>query len=328
VTSRTALVTGAGGFIGGHLVARLLDEGYTVTAIDRKHAGKWWQLHSDADNVTGTRVRDLRLSTLLEPENVDEVYHLAADMGGIGYITNHLTSCATNVVDTAHLLQYCERDQRVFFASSACVYPQSLQRDADAVVQQFGLVEEDAFPADPEPGYGWEKLYGEQLMRWFREERGVETRVARYHNVAGPLGSWIGGREKAPAAICRKVAVAKYTGVHQIEIWGDGQQTRSFMNVEDCVTGTLLVARGDYAEPLNLGSDRLVTVDQLVNIIEGFAGVRLKRIYEPNMPQGVRGRNSNNDRMWGLYGWAPSNDLETWLEPLYRWVYDQVVKTP
>jgi GDP-D-mannose 3',5'-epimerase len=328
VTGKISVVTGAGGFIGGHLVARLLAEGHMVTAIDRKHAGKWWQLHADAYNVTDTRVRDLKLSPLLELGNVDEVYHLAADMGGIGYITNHLTSCATNVVDTVHLLQHCERGQRVFFASSACVYPQVLQRSTDKWVQQRGLTEEDAFPADPEPGYGWEKLYGEQLMRWFREEWGVETRVARYHNVAGPLGSWVGGREKAPAAICRKVAVAKYTGVHAIEIWGDGQQTRSFMDVQDCVTGTLLVARGDYAEPLNLGSDRLVTVNQLVSIIEGFANIRVKRTYEPDKPQGVRGRNSNNDRMVGLYGWKPSNDLETWLEPLYRWVYDQVVKTP
>lgn len=321
MTRKTALVTGAGGFIGGHLVKRLLDEGCGVIGIDRKPESKWYQLHESMDVVDAAYVRDVNLDALLR--NVDEVYHLAADMGGIGYITHHLTSCAANVVDTVKLLQACKAGQRVFFASSACVYRQDLQWDSQIVI---GLREEDAFPADPEPGYGWEKLYGEQLMRWHHQERGVETRVARYHNVAGPHGSWKDGREKAPAAICRKVATAVLTNDLEIEIWGDGKQRRSFMDVHDCVTGTLLIARGDYPYPLNLGSDRSVSINELVSMIEEIAGIELHRRYLKHMPQGVRGRNSDNGLIRRAYGWAPSNDIKKWLEPTYRWIYDEVSK--
>lgn len=319
-TRKHALVTGAGGFIGGHLVKRLLAEGTQVTCIDRKPAEDWWQLHNAAYNVTNVLVRNLKLKNILF--DVDEVYHLAADMGGIGYITNHLTSCSRNIVDTLHLLDACTARNRVFFASSACVYPQRLQGST----VDYQLHEDDVMPADPEPGYGWEKLYGELMMKWYREEKKADTRIARYHNVGGPYGSWTGGREKAPAAICRKVAEAVITGRKTIDIWGDGQQTRSFMDVEDCVTGTLMITRGDYAEPLNLGSDRLVTVNQLVDIVERIAGVTLRRRYSKSMPQGVRGRNSDNTRIRRVYGWAPSNDLETWLEPTYHWIFEQVVK--
>ncbi len=320
MTRKTALVTGAGGFIGGHLTRRLLDDDYLVTAIDRKPKEEWWQYFDDAYNVTNALVRNLKLSNILH--EIDEVYHLAADMGGIGYISNHFTACSSNVIDTIHLLNQCHDGQRVVFASSACVYPQYLQHFAHTV----SLKETDVFPADPEPGYGWEKLYGELLMKWHRVERNVETRVARYHNVGGPHGSWTGGREKAPAAICRKVATAKLTGNYHIEIWGDGQQARSFMDVQDCVTGTLLIARGDYAEPLNLGSDRWVTVDGLVTIIENIAGITLDRDYRLDAPRGVRGRNSDNTRIREVYGWAPASELEEWLVPTYRWVYDQVAK--
>jgi GDP-D-mannose 3', 5'-epimerase len=319
MTRKHALVTGAGGFIGGYLVKRLLEEDCAVTAIDRKPQTQWWQLHDDAYNHPYSVVRRLQLRTLLA--DVDEVYHLAADMGGIGYITNHLTSCASNVVDTVTLLEACHAGQRVLFSSSACVYPQYIQ----AWSGNISLAEDQAYPADPEPGYGWEKLYGEQLMQWHRIERGIETRVARYHNVGGPHGSWQGGREKAPAAICRKVAEAVQYNLPYIEIWGDGKQTRSFMDVEDCVTGTLLIARGHYAGPLNLGSDRWVSVDELVSIIMNIAGVTLERRYQLDKPQGVRGRNSDNTRIREVYGWAPDGKLEDWLERTYNWIYDQVV---
>jgi nucleoside-diphosphate-sugar epimerase len=336
---KRVLVTGAGGFIGGHLVKYLLDEGSVVVALDRKPRSRWWQYHEGASNQSLALVRNISKNTAVM--NVDEVYHLAADMGGIGYITNHLTSCAANIVDTIKLLEACHKGQRVFFSSSACVYRQDLQSGAVRrldVVEPFetkgsplrdttmSLREEDAYPADPEPGYGWEKLYAEQLMAWHREERGIETRIARYHNVGGPMGSWRGGREKAPAAICRKVAQAVQSGYREIDIWGDGDQVRSFMDVNDCVKGTVMIARGDYEQPINLGSDRSVTVNDLVTIVENIAGVKLKRRYQLDKPQGVRGRNSDNTLIRNVFGWAPETKLEEWLEPTYRWIYDQVAR--
>lgn len=326
MSSKHILVTGAGGFIGGHLVKRLLEEGHDVIGIDRKPRREWWQHHPSASNMSLAMVRNLSPNSSVL--NVDEIYHLAADMGGIGYITNHLTACAANIVDTIKLLEACHRGQRVFFASSACVYRQDLQNRVDDFTGRFdgvlSLTEADAHPADPEDGYGWEKLYGEQMMRWHRIERGIETRIARYHNVGGPMGSWVGGREKAPAAICRKVAEAVQFGHKEIEIWGDGEQTRSFMNVDDCVTGTIMITRGEFTEPLNLGSDRMVSINQLVDIVESIAGIKLKRVYQRDKPQGVRGRNSDNTLIKKVYSWAPESKLEEWLEPTYRWIYDQV----
>ena len=311
-----AFVTGAGGFIGGYLVGELLKQGMEVTAIDRKGLNSWHQLHDKAYNIPWHMVRDI---PVLFDYDV-EVYHLAADMGGIGYITDHLVSCSENIIDTIKLLNQCVQGQHVFFASSACVYPVPLQGRSDI----RSLRERDVFPADPEPGYGWEKLYGEQVMRWHRLERGVATRIARYHNVYGPHGSWNDGREKAPAAICRKVATAVITSEHEIEIWGDGEQTRSFMYVDDCVEGTIKITRGDYVDPLNLGSDRFITVNRLVDIVEQFAGVQLKRRYIRDAPQGVRGRNSDNTLIKQQLGWAPHFSLEYGLELTYSWIYDQV----
>jgi nucleoside-diphosphate-sugar epimerase len=315
--SKKILVTGAGGFIGGHLVGRLLEQGHTVVGVDRKPVTEWWQRHDDALELT-MLVRDLR-----GVEAYDEVYHLAADMGGIGYITDHLVSCSSNIVDTIALLQASVVGQRVFFSSSACVYPVPLQGRSDL----RSLRERDVFPADPEPGYGWEKLYGEQVMRWHREERGVETRIARYHNVYGPHGSWRDGREKAPAALARKVAVAAITGNYEIDIWGDGEQTRSFMYVDDCVEGTLKIARDAHYDPLNLGTEEMVTVNQLVTVLEEIADVTLQRHYNGTAPQGVRGRNSDNTLIRETLNWEPTIALGYGMERTYGWIFDQVKAT-
>jgi nucleoside-diphosphate-sugar epimerase len=251
------------------------------------------------------------------------VFSLAADMGGMGFIENNKAACMLSVLTSTHLLM-AARDanvQRFFFSSSACVYAAEHQTTTD--VQP--LREEDAYPAMPEDGYGWEKLFTERMARHFLEDFGLQTRVARYHNVYGPHGTYDGGREKAPAAICRKVIQAKLSGCNRIEIWGDGEQTRSFMYIDDCVYGTLLLTNSDVSEPLNIGSDQLVTINQLVDIAEDVAGITLKRDYKLDAPQGVRGRNSDNTRVKAELGWAPSITLEDGLEKTYRWIYDRLV---
>jgi nucleoside-diphosphate-sugar epimerase len=318
---RSVLVTGAGGFIGGHLVRRLRDEGVgQLRAVDVKPLDQWHQAFTDVENLSGN------LEALDEchkaVDGVDTVFNLAADMGGMGFIESNKALCMLSVLVSTHVL-VAARDagvERLFYASSACVYAAGKQ-DSPAVEP---LREEDAYPAMPEDGYGWEKLFSERMCRHFMEDFGIETRVARYHNVYGPHGTWDGGREKAPAAICRKVAMAKLTGEHEIEIWGDGEQTRSFTYIDDCLEGTLRLTRSEVREPLNIGSDQLVTVNQLVDIVESIAGVTLKRNYNLDAPQGVRGRNSDNTRVRAVLGWAPSISLEEGLAETYRWVYDQV----
>jgi GDP-D-mannose 3',5'-epimerase len=320
---RLALVTGAGGFIGGHLVGHLLASGFEqVRAVDIKPVARWYQRHQAADN----RQMDLRDRAACEEAVRDTgyVFNLAADMGGMGYIEAHKAACMLSVLINSHML-LAARDsgvERFFFASSACVYAAGKQSAPNVTA----LKESDAYPAEPEDGYGWEKLFSERMCRHFGEDFGLVTRVARYHNVYGPHGTYDGGREKAPAAICRKVIQAKLSGRHEIEIWGDGQQTRSFMYIDDCLEGTRRIFDSDLEEPLNLGSDRLVTIDELVHIVEAIADVRLRRTYRLEAPQGVRGRNSDNTLIRQRLGWAPSISLEDGLERTYAWIYDRMVR--
>jgi len=316
------VVAGGGGFIGGHLVADLLRQGHgNIRAIDIKPLDQWWQLHPQAENWQ----IDLRTSSGCEIalEGAAEVYNLAADMGGMGFIENNKALCMISVLINTHLLLAAKEQgvRRYFYASSACVYAADKQKSEDVVP----LREEDAYPAMPEDGYGWEKLFSERMCRHFREDFGLITRAARYHNVYGPHGTWTGGREKAPAAICRKVIEAKLAGSDDIEIWGNGKQTRSFMFISDCLQGTQAIMHSDILDPINLGSDEVVTINGLVDIVEGIAGIKLKRRYDLNAPKGVNGRNSDNTRIEELLGWAPSIRLREGLEKTYAWIYDQVV---
>ena len=319
----TALVAGAGGFIGGYLTHVLGDLGWNVRAVDSKPIGDWHQIDQRADS----QVLDLSLldSCREATDGVDRVYDLAADMGGIGFIENYKADCMLSVLIGSHLL-LASRDagvERFFFSSSACVYAADRQTSPEATA----LVEADAYPAMPEDGYGWEKLFIERMCRHFSEDFELETRVARYHNVYGPHGSFEGGREKAPAAICRKVAQAVIDGTDTIEIWGDGEQSRSFMYIDDCIEGTLRIMDGDSREPVNLGSAELVTINQLVGLVEEIAGVSLEREYLTDAPQGVRGRNSDNTMISEIYGWEPSISLRDGMEKTYRWVYDEVANS-
>lgn len=314
------LVCGAGGFIGGHLVKQLLTEGFAVRAVDRKPLEQWYQRFPEAENISA----DLSLLSecLRISHGAVSVYNLAADMGGMGFIEKHKAACMLNVLINTHLLMAARQTgaARFFFASSACVYAADKQTTSDL----SPLKEADAYPAMPEDGYGWEKLFGERMCRHFLEDFGLQTRMARYHNVYGAHETYQGGREKAPAAICRKVAQAKLSGRHEIEIWGDGEQTRSFTYIDDCLKGTRLVTDGSYLEPVNVGSSEMVTINQLVSLVEEIADVRLKRSYNLDAPRGVRGRNSDNTLIQSQYGWQPSTTLRRGLEVLYPWVHDQV----
>ena len=321
--AKTTVIAGAGGFIGGHLVARLRRDGTrNIVAVDIAPPDEWHQLFPDVDN----RVLDLQRREACEAavKGADEVYNLAADMGGMGFIENNRALCMLSVLINTHLLMAAKEAgvERYFYSSSACVYAAGKQADIDVTA----LKEEDAYPAMPEDGYGWEKLFSERMCRHFRQDFGLTTRVARYHNVYGPYGTYEGGREKAPAAICRKVIAAKLSGTHDIEIWGDGEQTRSFMYIDDCLKGTLEIMHSDIEEPINLGSSELVSVNTLVDMVEDIAGVRLERRYNLDAPQGVRGRNSDNTLIRERLGWEPSTPLRVGLEKTYAWIYDETVK--
>jgi nucleoside-diphosphate-sugar epimerase len=318
-----AVVTGAGGFLGGHLVQALLADGQSVRGVDVKPFDEWHQFHDDAQNSVGnvSLLEDARQAVA----GGGVVYHLAADMGGMGFIENNKAACMLSVLASTHVLQAAQEAgvSRYFYASSACVYAAQHQASPDVTP----LREQDAYPAMPEDGYGWEKLFSERMCRHFLEDYGLQTRVARYHNVYGEFGSWDGGREKAPAAICRKVARASLTGEHVIEIWGDGEQTRTFMYIDDCVYGTRLIAASDDPDPVNLGSDELVSINELVSIVEQIAGITLERRYDLSAPQGVRGRSSDNSELKRRFGWAPATTLREGLERTYAWIYDEVKAT-
>lgn len=315
------LVAGGGGFIGGHLVKTLLGDGHDVRAVDVKPIESWWQVHTEAENRPDVDL--MRIDACLEStKGVDQIYNLAADMGGMGFIENNKAACMLSVLISTNLLQSSVENnaERLFYASSACVYAADHQTHTDVTA----LKEADAYPAMPEDGYGWEKLFSERMARHFMEDYGIKTRVARYHNVYGPDGSWTGGREKAPAALCRKIAECVMSGRHEIEVWGDGEQTRSFMFVDDCVEGTRLLMGSQVGDPINIGSSELVSINGLIDIISDIAGISVDRVHDLSAPQGVRGRNSDNSMILDRLGWEPSTSLRDGLEITYSWIFDQV----
>jgi GDP-D-mannose 3', 5'-epimerase len=318
---KRAVVCGAGGFIGGHLVKGLQARGVEVIrAVDVKPLAEWYQQTDGVENLS-LDLKD-KDACMQAAEGAQLVYQLAADMGGMGFIENNKALCMLSVLTNTHMLLAAKEQgvSRFFYSSSACVYNGEKQVNPQVVP----LKEADAYPALPEDGYGWEKLFSERMCRHFEEDFGLVTRVARYHNVYGPQGTWNGGREKAPAAICRKVIEAKLTGKHEIEIWGDGEQTRSFMYIDDCVEGTQKIMDSDLDEPINLGSSELVTINQLVDIAEEIGGVKLQRRYNLNAPKGVNGRNSDNTMILQRLGWEPSIRLRDGLEKTYQWIESEI----
>ncbi len=316
--SDRVVVTGAGGFIGHHLVKYLKQKGCYVRGVDVKEP------EYEATAADEFQIGDLRRwdACLKATEGMDQVYALAADMGGMGYISaNHAKILANNALINIHTLDAAKRNgvKRYLYTSSACIYPEYKQLEADVTA----LKEEDAYPAMPQDAYGWEKLIAERLCTHYREDYGIATRIVRFHNIFGVLGTWTGGREKAPAAMCRKIAVAKLTGNPEIEIWGDGEQTRSFCYIDDCVEGIHRLMHSDYGEPLNLGQDRLISINGLADLIAEIAGIEIVKKHIPG-PQGVRGRNSDNSKLRDALGWEPRVSLEQGLAHTYAWIESQV----
>jgi GDP-D-mannose 3', 5'-epimerase len=319
---KKAVVCGAGGFIGGHLVQSLLANGVDVIrAVDIKLLDEWYQVSPGVESLP-LDLKD-RENCLTAANGAEVVFQLAADMGGMGFIENNKALCMLSVLTNTHMLMAAREKgvERFFYSSSACVYNAEKQTNPNVVA----LKESDAYPALPEDGYGWEKLFSERMCRHFEEDYGLQSRVARFHNVYGPLGTWTGGREKAPAAVCRKVIEAKHSGKHEIEIWGDGKQTRSFMYIDDCTEGVQMITESEIHEPLNLGSDELVTINQLVDLAEDIAGVKLKRNYKLDAPKGVNGRNSDNTLILEKLNWAPSIKLREGLEKTYAWIEQEML---
>ncbi len=319
IKGRKILITGAGGFIGGYLTKFFYEQGFEVLAVDIKPISKWYQKFS-VKNIS-TDLSDLS-QCIKVTKNIDIVFNLAADMGGMGFIENNKARCMLSVLINTHLLQASRFNgvQKYFFASSACVY------DANKQITEFnsGLHESDAYPANPEDGYGWEKLFSERMCRHFKEDFGIETHVARFHNVYGPFGTFEGGREKVPAAICRKVINAKLNSLPDIEIWGDGKQTRSFTYVDDAIFGIVNLVLSEVSDPINIGSSKLYSINELVDIVESIAGVKLERRYNLEAPKGVRGRNSNNDMILNTLNWEPKIDLPQGIKKTYDWIYENI----
>src|SRR5271168_1850657 len=314
------VVAGGGGFIGGHLVTEFRRLGYQrIRAVDVKPVEEWYQHFADVENLSLDL--NVRENCQRAAEGAEDIYNLAANMGGMGFIEHNKALCMLSVLINTHMLQAARKHgaKRFFYASSACVY----NGDKQTTFAAPSLKEEDAYPALAEDGYGWEKLFSERMCRHFREDFGLYTRVARFHNVYGPWGTWFGGREKAPAAICRKVIEAKLQGKHEIEIWGSGEQTRSFMFSDDCVKGIQLITDSQILEPINLGSTEAVSINQLVDIVEAIAGIKLHRTYNLSAPKGVNGRNSENTLIKKYLNWEPDTSLQAGLEKTYAWIYDQ-----
>lgn len=319
MSKQRILVAGGGGFIGGHLAKTLLDRGHEVVVADIKPLDQWYQLHEGAENLVLNL--EEKEACFTAAKGCDEIYNLACNMGGMGFIENNRALCMLSVLINTHMLMAAREHgvKQYFYSSSACAYPDYLQQDAEVVA----LKESDAYPAMPENGYGWEKLFSERLCKHYEEDYGMNVRVFRFHNVYGTYGTWDGGREKAPAAMCRKVIEAIDKGSNEIEIWGDGEQTRSFMYIDDCVTGIDKLMDSDYSDPLNLGRSELVTINELLEIVEDIAGVKMKRNYKLDAPQGVRGRNSDNALIKEKLDWEPEIDLRTGMEKTYHWIKEQ-----
>ena len=315
------LVSGAGGFIGGHLVKNLLDEGHDVVAVDIKPLEYWFQIFEKSKNYS-LDLKDYN-NCLIVSDGVDYVYNMACNMGGMGFIENNKAECMLSVLINTNLLRACveKKIKKYFFSSSACVYNASKQEKTFI----DGLKESDAYPAQPEDGYGWEKLFSERMCRHFYEDFGLETRVARYHNVYGPLGTYDGGREKAPAALCRKVIFAKINKKNFIDIWGDGEQTRSFLYITDCIEGTKKLFESDEREVLNIGSEEQVSINEMSSIIENIAGIKLEKNYQLDKPKGVRGRSSNNSLIREKIDWDTTTALRDGLKLTYDWIYSQMI---
>ena len=322
IKNKKILIVGAGGFIGGHLVKRLLDDGNYIVATDIKPREYWFQEFEKAENHFSMDMKDIGNCRKVT-KNIDYVFNMACNMGGMGFIENNKAECMQSVLINTNLLISCKETsvERYFFSSSACAYNKTKQQN----VFIEGLRETDAYPADPEDGYGWEKLFSERMCRHFMEDYGLQVRVARYHNIYGPFGTYDGGREKAPAALCRKIIKAKKNNKYEIEVWGDGMQTRTFLYVDDCIEGTLRLFESDYSEPVNIGSDEQVSINQMIEIIEGISGVKkLNRVYQLDKPKGVRGRSSNNDLVKKILNWSYKIKLREGLKKTYNWISSEI----
>ena len=325
IKNKKILVVGAGGFIGGHLVNKLLQNRNYLIAADIKPKEYWYQDFEEVENHYLMDMKDIN-NCRKATKGIDYVFNMACNMGGMGFIENNKAECMQSVLINTNLLISCkeEKIKKYFFSSSACAYNKTKQQD----VFIEGLREEDAYPANPEDGYGWEKLFSERMCRHFMEDYGIEVRIARYHNVYGPFGTYDGGREKAPAALCRKVNYAKTKNENKIQVWGDGKQTRSFLYIEDCIDGTLRLFESDYSEPVNIGSDEQVSINQMIEIIENISGIKkLEREYQLDKPKGVRGRSSNNDLVKKILNWSYKISLKDGLKSTYNWISSEMQKT-